>query len=77
MIERGKEMDTWASEEGRKTARLREVSEKWQPYMDQLGGSFPQAVDGLMQTEHTLRTGTPQQKQAMLLKLASDYGVSF
>ena len=47
----------------------------WSPYFAQHGLSAPVALDGLMRTEMTLRTGTPEQKLAALQQIANQYNV--
>lgn len=48
---------------------------KWSPYLQQLGLTPHQAFAEMMQTERTLRTGTPEQKLGALAHLANFYGV--
>lgn len=55
-----------------------EVQHTLQPYMAniQAAGVHPlQAVDKLMQADHVLRNGAPEQKSQFLAQLARDYGV--
>jgi len=47
------------------------------PTMTQLGVNPIAAVKALMQADHTLRFGTPQQKQAALADIIQTYGVQF
>ena len=52
---------------------------KWGGYLSQIGADTPErqvgALDRLLSTEHALRTGTPQQRAAILSGLAREYGV--
>lgn len=73
---RSKAIDAHASKRGEELAPLRQLEDKWRPYAERLGGTFNQLVDGLMQAEYALRTGTPQQKSAIFQQLAGDYGVN-
>lgn len=54
---------------------IKPVVEQWAPYLNQLQVTPDQAFGHLLATEHALRTGSPAQKQQMLMKLAQDYGV--
>ena len=47
----------------------------WDPYFTRLGVPKAQAVDRLLQADMTLRTGTPQQKQAMVNSILDTYGL--
>lgn len=56
----------------------REVKEIVTPYMAQIqaeGATAPQAIASLLNTAHILRTGTPEQKKALILNTAKQYGV--
>lgn len=56
----------------------REVKEVITPYMAQItaeGATAPQAIASLLNTAHILRTGTPEQKKALILNTAKQYGV--
>ena len=52
---------------------------KWGGYLSQIGADTPDkqigALDSLLATERALRTGTPQEKAAILSGLAHQYGV--
>lgn len=48
---------------------------KWSPYLQQIGVKPEQAFAQMLQTEHTLRTGTPEQKLNAISYLAQYYGV--
>lgn len=55
-----------------------EVERTLQPYMQniQAAGVHPlQAIDKLMQADHVLRNGAPEQKAQYLAQIARDYGV--
>jgi hypothetical protein len=56
----------------------REVKEIVTPYMAQIqaeGATAPQAIASLLNTAHILRTGTPEQKKALILNTAKQFGV--
>lgn len=56
-----------------------QVQKAAEPYMQtiqSLGVDLPTAVSGLMEADHNLRYGNPQQKRAYLMQLAQQYGVS-
>lgn len=65
------------SEQRKSVEPLLAETQKWSPYLQQLGMSPDRAFGALLQAEYTLRTGNTQQKQAMLSQLARDYGISF
>lgn len=48
---------------------------KWSPYLQQLGVSPDKAFTQMLQTEYTLRTGTPEQRSQALAYLANLYAV--
>lgn len=52
-----------------------QVQQQWDPYFKQLGQPAPQLINGLLQTEMQLRTGTPAQKQEALLGIMRAYGI--
>jgi hypothetical protein len=64
----------------RTKAQLAEQMQKAaEPYMktiQQLGVDLPTAVSALMDADHNLRYGNPQQKRAYLMQLAQQYNVS-
>lgn len=56
-----------------------QVQKAAEPYMQtiqSLGVDLPTAVGALMDADHNLRYGNPQQKRAYLMQLAQQYGVS-
>lgn len=56
----------------------REVKDIITPYMAQIqaeGATAPQAIQSLLNTAHILRTGTDEQKTALILNTAKQYGV--
>ena len=52
---------------------------RWGGYLSERGAATPEqqvgVLDNLLQTERALATGTPEQKIAIMRKIASDYGV--
>lgn len=62
--------------EGAKFAdSFRPVVEQWAPYLSQIQATPESAFQALITTEYTLRTGSPSQKQQMLMTLAKEYGI--
>lgn len=55
---------------------FKDAADKWQPYLAQIGTAPEQAFEYLMNVERTLRAGTPAQKQQVVQKIMSDYGIS-
>lgn len=56
----------------------REVKDIITPYMAQIqaeGATGPQAIASLLNTAHILRTGSAEQKKALILNTAKQYGV--
>ncbi len=47
----------------------------WAPYLQEVGVSADQAFQILLQTEYSLRHGTPEQKRNAILGIMSEYGV--
>jgi len=45
-------------------------------YLNQIGVQPERAISKLIETERTLRTASPEQKNQMFMKLAHDYGVN-
>ena len=52
---------------------------RWGGYLSERGAATPEqqvgVLDNLLQTEHALATGSPEQKIAIVQKIARDYGV--
>lgn len=63
------------AEDAKVAQTLKPVIEQWAPYFNQLQVTPEVAFSHLMQTEHTLRTGSPAQKQQLFMQLAKDYGI--
>ena len=77
LLERSRTMDAAHTRRSQEIAPLRNVSERWSPYLTQIQAEPSQVFDSLMQYEYGLRTGTNEQKMNILLGLARDYGVNF
>lgn len=75
LLGRSKDMEAAHTKRSQEIAPLRNVTQKWQPYLDKIGATPEQAVEALFAAEYTLRTGTEAQKREALIKLASDYGI--
>lgn len=54
---------------------VKTVLEPYLPILKQYNVDPLAQISGLMQAHYSLVTGTPEQKQAMFAKLASDYGI--
>lgn len=55
--------------------RIDQVVRPYLPTIQQAGGQPEQVIKNLLHTAYTLRSGTPQQKQQLLLQVAQEYGV--
>lgn len=75
MLDRHKSMESDYSRRIQEVAPLQKAVEPWQNYMQQIGITPDRAFATLAAAEYQLRTGTPEQKRAMLDKLATDYGI--
>ena len=77
LMDRSKDMEAAHTKRSQEIAPLRNATEKWSPYLNQLQAEPSQVFESLMQHEYGLRTGTNEQKMNILLGLARDYGVDF
>ena len=77
LMDRSKDMEAAHTKRSQEIAPLRNATEKWSPYLNQLQAEPSQVFDSLMGYEYRLRTGTNEQKMDILLGLARDYGVDF
>ena len=75
LVDRHKDMEGDYTRRTQEIAPLRNATEKWAPYLNQMQADPAQTFDKLMQHEYVLRTGTNEQKAQMLLSLARDYQV--
>jgi len=57
------------------TQPVAKVLQTYDSYLKQLGQPADRVLEGLLQTEYLLRTGTPQQKAQALNRIIQDYGV--
>lgn len=55
--------------------RMQQTLQPFMPLIQQAGGQPEAVVRNLLQTAATLRTGSPQQKQQLLVQIAQEYGV--
>jgi hypothetical protein len=76
LLDRHKAMEGDYTRRMQEIAPLRKSAEQWQPYLQQIGATPEQAFQALIGMEHTLRTGTAEQKQHALRKLAADYQIT-
>jgi hypothetical protein len=76
LLDRHKAMEGDYTRRMQEIAPLRKAAEQWQPYLQQIGASPEQAFQALLGAEYALRTGTPEQKQQALRKLAADYEIT-
>lgn len=56
-------------------SKMDQVVRPYMPTIQQAGGQPEKVIQNLLHTAYTLRTGTPQQKQQLLLQVAQEYGV--
>ena len=77
LMDRSHDMEAAHTKRSQEIAPMRKLSEAWEPYMQQVGTTPDQFFNALAQTEHSLRSGTNEQKMNILLGLARDYGVDF
>ena len=75
MMERFRGMEAAHTRRSQEIAPMRQLSEKWDPYFQQLGTPAPQAIDLLLQTEYKLRYGSNAEKLQLIQKLVQDYGI--
>ena len=74
-------LDRIKSIEGGYDAKFKEIAgvkralEPYISYLDTVGTTPEAAISAVLQTEQILRTGTQQQKQALLQKIIADYGL--
>ena len=72
------EVQEWVNRKKEEYASVDAFGAKWTPYLGQIGipaEHMTQAVDTLMHTEASLRTGSPEQKQQILAKIVQDYQI--
>ena len=56
--------------------QVKQVVAPYEPFIRSLGADPVQAVDYLIKTDYALRTAPPEQRKALLIKAAADYGVN-
>lgn len=56
--------------------RMEQVLSPYRDTIRGLGIEEPKAIEALLQADHTLRFGSPEQKQQMFMQLAQQYGVN-
>ena len=72
------EVQEWVNRKKEEYASVDAFGAKWTPYLGQIGipaEQMTQAVDTLMHTEASLRTGSPEQKQQILAQIIHDYQI--
>lgn len=57
--------------------KVKEVVGPYEGFIKGLGADPVQAVDYLIKTDYALRTAPPEQRKAMFIKAAADYGITF
>jgi hypothetical protein len=75
LVERHKAMEGDYTRRMQEIAPLRKAAEQWTPYLQQMNATPEQAFNHLLQAEYQLRTGTPEQKQALFQQWARDYDI--
>ena len=63
------------AQQHQQVAPVAQIAQKWQPYLQQLGAAFPQAVDLLFDKEYRLRTGSQDEKLEIVRQIIDDYGI--
>lgn len=56
--------------------QVKQVVAPYEPFIRSLGADPVQAVDYLIKTDYALRQAPPEQRKAMFLQAAKDYGIS-
>lgn len=76
LLDRHRAMEGDYTRRMQEIAPLRKAVEPWSQYLTQIRATPEQAFDALIGMEHTLRTGSPEQKQQALQQLAADYEIT-
>jgi hypothetical protein len=76
LLDRHKAMEGDYTRRMQEIAPLRKATEHWTPYLQQIRVTPEQAFQELIGMEHTLRTGSPEQKQQALQQLAAAYEIT-
>lgn len=76
VVDQFKAMQAAHTKRSQEIAPFRSAVEQWNPYLQQWGVTADQAFNYLMGADQRLRTGTDEQKRAMIEQIARDYGVS-
>lgn len=76
MLRREQQRERDYTKKTMEVAPLRRVIDSWQPYFEAVGTAAPKAIDVLLSTEMVLRTGSMEQKAAVISNLVGQYGVS-
>ena len=72
---RSQELAQQQQQFSQQVAPVAQIAQKWQPYLQQVGAAFPQAVDLLFDKEYRLRTGSQDQKIEIVRQIIADYGI--
>ena len=75
LLDQHKAMEAAHTKRSQEVAPLRKTLETWNPYFQQIGTTPDLMVADLLQFEHSLRSGTPQQKLQAIQEVAKNYGV--
>ena len=77
MLDAFRGMEAGHTRRSQEIAPMRAAAARWAPYLQQTGDTPDRAFDTLMQTERTLRTGTPAERREVVLGIIHKYGVEF
>ena len=75
LLDQHKAMEAAHTKRSQEVAPLRKTLETWNPYFQKIGTTPDLMVADLLQFEHSLRSGTPQQKLQAIQEVAKNYGV--
>ena len=70
-----KGMESAHTKRSQEIAPMRNVTDQWSGYLNNVGVRPEQMFNSLMQVESALRTGTVEQKRGTVLKIAQEYGI--
>ena len=76
MVDRLHGMEAAHTQRSQEIAPLRNVVHRWGGYLRETGSTAEQAFETLMNVEHRLRSGTPEQKMGVLRELVTAYGIT-
>ena len=75
LMSRSQAMEAAHTQRSQEIAPIRQLSEQWKPYFDQLGVPAPMAINQLLSAEYELRTASNGRKLEIMRGLVRDYGI--